>query len=199
MTNTPSVEGQKQCLDNLLQKLSGLIRKLPASWPCGTKEGPIAKHFTSHEYDVTEGPYFTFNQSWEHVFQCPESEKELLVIWGKYGLEMVQAYLACFVKYPGIEKDNGLQLVAQWVEALIALIEAMYVATPILSQPLLTKCIHRKSKEPPKMETRPPKKLNPGKRSWGKFLVLMHMQKWKWQFWSRIRLQWRSKQQSVQA
>jgi len=87
---------------------------------------------------------------------------------------MVQAYLACFVKYPGIEKDDGLQLVAQRVEALIALIEAMYFAT-ILSQPLLT--IHRKSKEPPKMGTRPPKKLNPGKQSRGQFLVLMHMQK----------------------
>ena len=167
MTNTPSVEGQKRRLDNLLQKLSGLIRKLPASRPCGTKEGPIAKHFTSHKYDVMEGPYFTFNQSWERIFQCPESEKEHLVIRGKYGLEMVQAYLACFVKYPGIEKDGGLQLVAQRVEILIALIEAVYVATPILSQLLLTKCIHRKIKDPPKMGTRPLKKTNPGKRSQG--------------------------------
>jgi hypothetical protein len=92
MANTPPLEKQKQLLDNLLQKLGKLIKRLPGTRPCGTKEGPIVKHFTSHEDDVTEGPYFTFNQSWERVFQCPESEKEHLLIWGKYGLEMVQAY-----------------------------------------------------------------------------------------------------------
>jgi hypothetical protein len=173
MANTPPLEKQKQLLDNLLQKLGKLIKKLPGTRPCGTKEGPIAKHFTSHEYDATEGPYFTFNQSLERVFQCLESEKEHLVIWGKYGLEMVQAYLACFVKYDGIEKDNGLQLVAQRVEALIALIEAMYVATPVLNQVLLIKCIHRKSKETPKMDTRKP---NPGKRNRGQhFGIKMHV------------------------
>ena len=128
MANAQLPERQKQHLDNLLQKLTGLIKKLPASCPCGTKDGPIATYFSSHEYDITEGPYFTFNQAWEHVFQCPESEKEHLVIRGKYGLEMVQAYLACFLNYPGIEKDNGLQLIAQQVEVLIALIEVVYVA-----------------------------------------------------------------------
>jgi hypothetical protein len=128
MANAQFPERQKQHLDNLLQKLTGLIKKLPASRPCGTKDGPIATYFSSHEYDITEGPYFTFNQAWECVFQRSESEKEHLVIRGKYGLEMVQAYLACFLNYPGIEKDNGLQLIAQRVEALIALIEVVYVA-----------------------------------------------------------------------
>jgi hypothetical protein len=27
------------------------------------------KHFSDHMYDAAEGPYFTFNQSWERVFQ----------------------------------------------------------------------------------------------------------------------------------
>ena len=128
MANAQLPERQKQHLENLLQKLTGLIKKLPASCPCGTKDGPIATYFSSHEYDITEGPYFTPNQAWECVFQCPESEKEHLVIQGKYGLEVVQAYLACFLNYPGIEKDNGLQLIAQRVEVLIALIEVVYVA-----------------------------------------------------------------------
>ncbi|KIM81625.1 hypothetical protein PILCRDRAFT_8663 [Piloderma croceum F 1598] len=66
---------------------------------------------------------------------------------GSASSSVLKAYLACFVKYPGIEKDGGLQLVAQRVEVLIALIEAV------------------KSKDPPKMGTRPPKKTNTGKRS----------------------------------
>jgi len=77
-------------------------------------------------YDLTEGPYFTFNQSWEQAFQCADSQKEYLVVRGKYGLDLVQAYMARFAEVPGIEANNGLSLLAQWVEALIAFIEAMY-------------------------------------------------------------------------
>jgi len=83
-------------------------------------------------------------------------------------LEMVQTYLVCFLKYPGIEKDNGLQLIAHRVEALIALIEVMYAANlGFKSISVLTNGVRRKSKEPPKMATRPAKATNPGKRSRG--------------------------------
>jgi hypothetical protein len=126
MSNT-SLDEQKQNLDNLIQKLNGLIKKLPTTLPCGSKDGPLAKHFSDHMYDATEGPYFTFNQSWERVFQqCADSQKEYLVVRGKYGLDLVQAYIVHFAKIPGIEANNGLSLLAQRVEALIALIEAMY-------------------------------------------------------------------------
>ena len=125
MSSTTSLAEQKQHLETLLQKLNGLIKKLPTTLPCGSKDGPIAKHFSDHKFDATKGPYFTFNQSWEWVFQCADSEKEYLVVWGKYGLDLVQAYIAHFSRIPGIEADNGLSLLAQWVEALIALIDTM--------------------------------------------------------------------------
>ena len=53
------------------------------------------------------------------------SEKEYLEVQGKYGLDLVQAYIAHFSRIPGIKADNGLSLLAQWVEALIALIDTM--------------------------------------------------------------------------
>ena len=125
MSSTTSLAEQKQHLETLLQKLNGLIKKLPTTLPCGSKDGPIVKHFSNHKFDATEGPYFTFNQSWERVFQCADSEKEYLVVQGKYGLDLVQAYIAHSSRIPGIEADNGPSLLAQWVEALIALIDTM--------------------------------------------------------------------------
>ena len=125
MSNT-SLNEQKQHLDNLIQKLNGLIKKLPSTFPCGSKDGPLAKYFSDHTYDATKGPYFTFNQSWEQVFQCAESQKEYLVVRGKYGLDLVQAYIMHFAKIAGIKANNGLSLLAQRVEALITLIETMY-------------------------------------------------------------------------
>ena len=127
MSDTTSLKEQKQHLENLLQKLNGLIKKLLTTLPCGSKEGPITKHFSDLTYDTTEGPYFTFNQSWEHVFQCPDSEKEYLVVRGKYGLDLVYAYAAHFSNISGIEADNGLHLVTQRVDALLILIEMMYI------------------------------------------------------------------------
>jgi hypothetical protein len=121
-----SLDEQKQHLDNLIQKLNGLIKKLPTTLPCGSKDGPLAKHFSDHTYDAAEGMYFTFNQSWEQAFQCADSQKEYLLVRGKYGLDLVQAYMVHFAKVPRIEVNNGLSLLAQQVETLIALIEAMY-------------------------------------------------------------------------
>jgi hypothetical protein len=76
-------------------------------------------------YDINEGPYYSFNQAWEWVFQCADNEKEHLVVRGKYGLDLVQPYVVHFLKVSGIEVNNGLHLVAKRVESLIALIETM--------------------------------------------------------------------------
>jgi hypothetical protein len=124
--SSTSLTEQKDCLQRLLLKLSGLIKKIPTTLPCGSKEGPIARHFSDLTYDATEGPYYTFNKSWERVFQCPDGEKEHLIVRGKYGLDLVQAYLVHFSNILGIETNGGLQLMAQRVEALISLIETMY-------------------------------------------------------------------------
>ena len=78
-TTSSPVQEQKQWVENLLQKLNGLTKKLPTIVPCGSKDGPIAKHFSDYTYDTSEGPVFTFNQSWERVFQCVDSEKQYLV------------------------------------------------------------------------------------------------------------------------
>ena len=123
-----SLNEQKDYLQSLLLKLSGLIKKIPTTLPCGSKEGPIAMHFSDLAYDTTKGPYYTFNKSWERVFQCADDQKEHLVVRGKYGLDLVQAYIVHFLNISGIEMNGGLQLMAQWVETLISLIEMMYVS-----------------------------------------------------------------------
>jgi hypothetical protein len=85
--SSTSLNEQKDYLHSLLLKLSGLIKKIPTTLPCGSKEGPIAKHFSDLKYDTTEGPYYTFNKSWERVFQCPDDEKEHLIVrvWLGFG------------------------------------------------------------------------------------------------------------------
>lgn len=124
-TASSPVQEQKQRVENLLQKLNRLIKKLSTMVPCGSKDGPITKHFSDYTYDTSEGPFFTFNQSWERVFQCVDSEKQYLVVRGKYGLDLVHAYITHFSKISGIEANNGLDMVAQRVDGLITLIETM--------------------------------------------------------------------------
>jgi hypothetical protein len=68
------------------------------------KDGLIAKYFSDYTYDQSEGPYYTFNKAWEQVFQCADSEKEHLVVGGKYGLELVQAYVMHFLRCRGLRQ-----------------------------------------------------------------------------------------------
>lgn len=112
----------KDQLDQLLLKLNTLVKKLPHTLPCGSKEGPLAKFFTNLEYDK-DSPYETFNTAWERVFQRSDDETRLLVTRGKYGLDLAHAYTVAFSKLPGIEANNGLGLVVQRIESLIKLIE----------------------------------------------------------------------------
>jgi hypothetical protein len=89
---SPTLAHQQQ-LDELVKKLTSLIKKIPTTLPCVSKDGPIATHLSDLTYDITdsEGPYYSFNKSWECVFQCPDDQKDLLVIRGKYGLDVVLA------------------------------------------------------------------------------------------------------------
>jgi hypothetical protein len=76
----------------------------------GSNDGPIVKRLSDHTYNATEGPYYTFNSNWEQVFQCAEDHKKYLVVRGKYGLNLMQAYITHFLKVSGIEANNGLHL-----------------------------------------------------------------------------------------
>ena len=116
MPNDPS------SVEELLLKLNTLIKKLPTTLPCGSKDSPLAKYLTSFEYD-NDSLYETFNQSWEHVFQCEDAKRMLLVVREKYGLDFADRYAAHFATGAGIENNNGLGLVAQHVKALIELID----------------------------------------------------------------------------
>jgi hypothetical protein len=116
---------QQKHLQTLLKTLSGYIKNLPTSLPCGAKEGPFVKHFSDLGHDILEGPYFTFNNAWERVFQVSEDEKDQLAIRGKYGLSLAQAYLAHFSMVPSIETSNGVFLMAEHVNALIKRIEGV--------------------------------------------------------------------------
>ena len=93
--------------------------------PCGSKDGPITKHFSDYTHDTSEGPFFTFNQSWERVFQRVDSEKQYLMVQEKYGLDLVHAYITHFSRISGIKANNGLDMMAQHVDELITLIEMM--------------------------------------------------------------------------
>jgi hypothetical protein len=93
--------------------------------PCGLKDGPIASNFSDFTHNPEEGPYYTFNKSWERVFQRPDDQKEHLVVRGKYGLEVALSYITYFSTAPGIEEDGALGLLAVRVESLIGLIEAV--------------------------------------------------------------------------
>ena len=115
----------RQHFNELLKQLTSLIKKLPTTLPCGLKDGPIASNFSDFTHDPDEGPYYTFNKSWERVFQRPDDQKEHLVVRGKYGLEVALSYITHFSTAPGIEEDGGLGLLAVRVESLISLIEAM--------------------------------------------------------------------------
>jgi hypothetical protein len=50
-SNTTSLAEQRQHLENLLQTLNKLIKKLSTTLPHSSKEGVIAKHFSGHTYD----------------------------------------------------------------------------------------------------------------------------------------------------
>jgi hypothetical protein len=105
----------RQRLDEMLKKLTSLVKKLLTTLPCGSKDGPLAKNLCDLNFarhDSTEGPYYNFNKSWERVFQRPDDQKELLVVRGKYGLEIALAYLVHFLKAPGIEENSGIELLA---------------------------------------------------------------------------------------
>jgi hypothetical protein len=115
----------RQRLNELEKKLTSLIKKLPTTLPCGSKDGPIATNFSDLTHDNTEGPYYSFNKAWERVFQRPDDQKELLVVRGKYGLEVALTYLTHFSKVSGIEENGGLGLLVVRAESLITLIETV--------------------------------------------------------------------------
>ena len=74
MAEATSLKDRQQ-LDELLKKLTSLIKKLPITLPYGAKDGPITTHFGDITYNSTEGPYYSFNKSWKHVFQCPDDKR----------------------------------------------------------------------------------------------------------------------------
>jgi hypothetical protein len=100
---------------------------LLSNLPCGSKDGLIAMYFTDRAYDVEEGPYFTFNQSWERVFQPADLEKKHVIVCGKHGLQLVCSFIVHFSNIPEIEANDGLRLVALRAESLIDMIENLYV------------------------------------------------------------------------
>jgi hypothetical protein len=125
MAKATSLKDRQQ-LDELVNKLTSLTKKPPTTLPCGLKDSPIAAHFCDLSLDSIEGPYYMFNKSWEHVFQHPDNEKELLIVQGKYGLDIALAYIVHFSKAPGIEENGGLGLLAMRIMELEAYFSGTY-------------------------------------------------------------------------
>ena len=125
----PTMPNDPSSGKELLFKLNTLIKKLPTTLPCGSNDGSLAKYLTSLKYD-NDSPYKTFNPSWECVFQCADAERKLVVVWGKYGLDLAHRYATHFATVAGIENNNGLGLVAQRLKALIELTDTTMWASP---------------------------------------------------------------------
>ena len=104
---------------------------MPSSLPCGAKDRPIGKYFPEKAgYDKEEGPYFTFNKAYDGVFQgLTDPERELLVMQGKYGIERVHTCMTVFSKISGIEKNNGLVLMAVHASDLVELCQTVYASS----------------------------------------------------------------------
>ncbi|KIK77472.1 hypothetical protein PAXRUDRAFT_166718, partial [Paxillus rubicundulus Ve08.2h10] len=82
-----NISSQQAKLSQLLTELHNTIKSLPSSIPEGSESGPIATQFCSWEIDEEEGPFFSFNRTWERVFQKSEAEQKSLVVRGKFGLQ----------------------------------------------------------------------------------------------------------------
>ena len=97
---------------------------MPWSLPCRAEDRPIGKA----EYNKEEGPYFTFNKTYDRVFQgLTDLERELLVMQGKYGIKQVHTCMTVFSKILGIEKNNGLVFMAAHASDLVKLCQTVYV------------------------------------------------------------------------
>ena len=119
------IQSQREHLEALLKKLGGLIKNLPTLLLCRAKETSIVKHFSNLEHDKCKGPYYTFNNAWEYIFQVADDEKPCLILRGKHGLNLIQAYVIHFSKVPVIELNRGLHLVSECIDASIQVIEAV--------------------------------------------------------------------------
>lgn len=114
-------------MDQLLLDLQNAITGLPFTLPEGTEDGPLAMHLCDFEVDEEEGPFYSFNRSWERAFQRNNAKKKKLVVHGKYGLQLAHNFMSHFARVPGIEANNGLTLIKARVEALLSLIYEVYV------------------------------------------------------------------------
>lgn len=111
----------REQLTQLLTELANHIKQLPASLPEEDEFGPIAIHLSDHSIDEEEGPFYSFNRSWEQVFQQAKPEK--LVVRGKYGLELAHSFCVFYAQTSKIADNGGLDLMIMHVQTLIALIE----------------------------------------------------------------------------
>lgn len=127
LANMSSIDAQKQKLQTALQAFNAIIKALPKTLSAGDKNGPIATNFTSHKFDSDEGPYYSFDKAWNRTFQVPDTQKIALIYRGKFGLQLVQAYLVHYAQLLRLEEDNGLYLVAERVEALNIFICKQYI------------------------------------------------------------------------
>ncbi|GBE89869.1 hypothetical protein SCP_1701950 [Sparassis crispa] len=99
-----------------------LVSALLPSVPVAPEDGPIAHHFGDFSVDEDEGPYYNVDKAWVHTFQVPEEQLAGLVSRGNYGLQLVYDFFAHFAELLNMEANDGLILLTQRVDTLIALI-----------------------------------------------------------------------------
>jgi hypothetical protein len=110
-------------LTQLLTALEGYIKCLPTSLPEGSGDGLIATYLCDHSVDDEEGLFFSFNRSWECVFQRNPAEQEKLIVRGKYGLQLVHSFCVYYAQVLGIADNNGLGLMIMHLRVLLTLIK----------------------------------------------------------------------------
>ncbi|KAG1781479.1 hypothetical protein EV702DRAFT_1041989 [Suillus placidus] len=65
--------------DQLLANLQNAITGLSLTVPEGTEDSPLVTHLCDFDVDEEEGPFYSFNHSWEQAFQHNDDEKKKLI------------------------------------------------------------------------------------------------------------------------
>ncbi|KAG1801224.1 uncharacterized protein BJ212DRAFT_1305098 [Suillus subaureus] len=78
-----AISGSMDQLSWLFIDLQNVITNLPMTMPEGTEDGPLAMHLCDFKVDEEEGPFYSFNRSWE---QFPGIE-------ANNGLTLIQAWV----------------------------------------------------------------------------------------------------------
>ncbi|KAJ6607620.1 hypothetical protein B0H10DRAFT_2227626 [Mycena sp. CBHHK59/15] len=88
-------------------------------------DGPIMRFLGNLEIDADKGAAFSANRQWEHAFQVSEEEQRNRIVRGKYGLDLVCAFLEFFAVQKGIKGTEHIGMLARRLHGLNKLLDSI--------------------------------------------------------------------------